>query len=74
LYNGWKINFFFFEGDGQDYFVTGLLNGDFYIKLNSKGQTFEKSITIPGIQFYNNVWHTVKITRKAKKVGDFNVS
>ena len=60
-----------FKADGQDYFAVALLEGAFYVKLSLKGQVFERSINIPGIQFHNNNWHSIRIIRKIKKVNAF---
>lgn len=57
-------------GDAQDYFVLGLQDGALYSKLNIKGQTFEKMLTIAGTYLHNNLWHSVKFARKVRNVND----
>ena len=57
-----------YAGDAQDYFVIGLQDGGIYFKINIKGQSSEKTLTIPGTFLHNNHWHSIKFARKAKKV------
>lgn len=57
-----------YAGDSHDYFVFGLQDGGLLFKLNIKGQTFEKTLTIPGTYLHNNHWHSVKFLRRKKQV------
>lgn len=57
-----------YSGDSQDYFVFGLLDGGLYFKLNMRGQLFERTLAIPGTFLHNNLWHSVKFTRRLKQV------
>jgi hypothetical protein len=68
IYFNYNFPLRFSKGDAQDYFVFGLQDGALYFKLNIKGQTFEKALTISGTYLHNNQWHSVKFTRKVRHV------
>ena len=55
-------------GDPQEFFVLGLDNGDLLFKLDVKGQLHDRLLTIAGILFHNNQWHSVVLQRRAKQV------
>jgi hypothetical protein len=57
-----------YSGDAQDYVVFGLQDGGLYFKLNIRGETVERTLTISGTFLHNNHWHSVKFSRKLKKV------
>lgn len=57
-----------YAGDGQDYFVFGLQDGNLYFKINIKGQAFEKMLNIAGSYLHDNNWHSVKFSRKIKQI------
>ena len=57
-----------YAGNTQDYIVIGIQDGGIYFKLNIKGQSTQKTLTIPGIILHNDQWHSVRFTRKVKQI------
>jgi hypothetical protein len=57
-----------YVGDAQDYLVFGLQDGGLYFKLNMRGETFERTLAIAGTFLHNNHWHTVRFSRRLKKI------
>lgn len=63
-----------YAGNAEDYFVIGIQDAGVYFKLNIKGEVIEKTLTIPGTILNNNLWHSIKFTRKTNEVIENNLS
>lgn len=57
-----------YAGNAMDYFVIGIQDAGVYFKLNIRGEVIEKTLTIPGTALNNNMWHSVKFTRRTNEV------
>ena len=60
-----------YAGNPDDYLVLGIQDAGLYFRLNIRGELIERTLTTPGTVLNNNVWHSLKVTRRTAQVEVF---